>query len=457
MCPTTVSDLQEQKKLNFRRGDYNILDCGIRTGKTYWAINNLRQFTRDGHLNRIIFMVDTTALKDQLLTEYGDCCVEADDLWEQYPDTWVSDSPNKIGVMCYQRLGQKCLKNDLAWLDNIDVICWDECDSIFDFATKAFVQAKKTDYGRGSNAEILVAIQRHSTKKEYMPLVLLGQWERIVNEGRIMCIGLSASPERAYAYYKSLTAASYQGKLEANYRAAEDIYFYNLKEHCMKLAPIPGKGYWCYSPFITSNQALTRILNDGGFNAIEIHSPNNKDYPLTDEQKRVWDMIITTGMVPEEYDFVIVNKAMARGITITDTRFDNVIIDSFYQEDRIQAARQVFPYQRHLKVFAPAIPENYLNKWMTVAECRELAAQMAIPELDKMNSGKPMTWNRLKEYLPQLGYEIQQRRKMIKGKQQQAYFISGTWHDVEIADADFLQLVEAKQEMATALESENLL
>ena len=145
MFPTTVSDLQEQKKLNFRRGDYNILDCGIRTGKTYWAINNLRQFTRDGHLNRIIFMVDTTALKDQLLTEYGDCCVEADDLWEQYPDTWVSDSPNKIGVMCYQRLGQKCLKNDLAWLDNIDVICWDECDSIFDFATKAFVQAKKTD------------------------------------------------------------------------------------------------------------------------------------------------------------------------------------------------------------------------------------------------------------------------------------------------------------------------
>ena len=444
MLSTTVSDLQQQQKLNFRRGDFNVLDCGIRTGKTYWAINNLTQFTRDGKLNRVVFMVDTTALKDQILNEYPNQCVEADDVWERYPGSWVSDVPDKIGIMCYQRFGQKCVKNDLDWLENIDVICWDECDSVFDYAAKAFAEARKKDYGRGSNAELLVAIQRYSINKNYMPLVLLGQWERIVNEGRIMCIGLSASPARAYNYYRSLVSASYQGKLEANYRAAEDIYFYNLKEHCMKLLPIPGKGYWCYSPFIQSNQALVRILNDIGFNAIEIHSPNNKDYPLNDEQKQVWDMIVNTGMVPLKYDFVIVNRALARGITITDERFDNVIIDSFYQEDRIQAARQTFQYQRHLKVFAPAIPDEYLNVWLTVSTCRQLAAEMAVPELDKANSGKPMTWNRLQEYLPSLGYTIQKKRKSINGKQQQAYFITGEWHDAEVDDQNFLQLLEAK-------------
>jgi len=48
MNTITVSDLQLQNKLVFRRSDYNILDCGIRTGKTYWAINNLKQFTHDG-------------------------------------------------------------------------------------------------------------------------------------------------------------------------------------------------------------------------------------------------------------------------------------------------------------------------------------------------------------------------------------------------------------------------
>lgn len=445
---TTVTDLQEQKKLNFRRGDYNILDCGTRTGKTYWAINNLKQFTRDGDSSRILFLVDTTALKDQLITEYGDSCVEADDFWMPH-EKMINSEDKKIGVMCYQRLGQMVLKEKLAWLSEIDVICWDECDSIFDFATEAFVRARKNDYGRASNAEILAAIQKYAIKVDYMPLVLLGEWERIVNDGRIMCIGLSASPERAYQYYKSLVAASYQGKIEAGYNLKEDIYFYNLKEHCMKLVPIPGKGYWCYSPFIRSNIALVRILNDLGFFAIEIHSPNNKDYPLTKEQLRVWDMIITTGMVPPEYDFVIVNKALGRGITITDTRFDNVIIDSFYHEDRVQAARQTFQYQRHLKVFAPQIPEEYLNQWLSVNKCRELAEFMSVPELDKANknSGRAMTWNKLREYLPTIGYTVEQKRKMLDGKQQQAYYISGEWHDVEVVDNNFLQLVDAARSL----------
>jgi hypothetical protein len=38
---TTVTDLAQQEKLIFSRGTYNILDCGIRTGKTYWAVNHL--------------------------------------------------------------------------------------------------------------------------------------------------------------------------------------------------------------------------------------------------------------------------------------------------------------------------------------------------------------------------------------------------------------------------------
>ena len=452
MTSTTVTELQQQQKLVFRRGDYNILDCGIRTGKTYWAINNLAGFTRDGSLNRILFLVDTTALKDQLLKEYSDSCAEADLLWERTPGLWSAEDLNKIGVMCYQRLGNKCLKDDLDFLEEIDVICWDECDSIFDFATQAFVKARKQDFGRGSNAEILAVIQSYATRKDYMPLVLLGKWEEIVNEGRIMCIGLSASPQRAYQYYQSLVSASYQGKLEMGYRMAEDVYFYNIKEHIKQLRPQLNKGYWCFSPFIEPNRSLVQLANAQGFNAIELHSVNNVDKPMTPEQLRVYNTIITTGLVPLEYDFVIVNRALARGITIRDNRFDNVIIDSVYQEDRIQAARQTFQYQRHLKAFAPKIPEEFLNTWLPVAKCRELAEYMAVPELDKTNknTSRCMTWNRLREYLPTIGYTVEQKRKRIDGKQQQACYITGEWHDVELVDNDFLQLVEAKQELAAS-------
>ena len=449
MKVVTVTDLQQQQKLVFRRGDYNILDCGIRTGKTYWAINNLAGFTRDGNLNRVLFLVDTTALKDQLITEYGDSCVDADDMWMHDPNTWSVDS-KKIGVMCYQKLGQLAIKEQLDWLNEIDVICWDECDSIFDFATQAFIKARKNDFSRPgtSNAEVLSVIQDFSTKKEYMPLILLGAWERLIEDGRIMCIGLSASPERTYAYYKSLVSASYQGKLEVGYRVSHDIYFCNVIEHVNQLEPEAGKGYWCFSPFIEPNQRLVEAARARGFNAIELHSPNNVEKPMTEEQLRVYNMVVTTGMIPLEYDFVVVNKALARGITIIDKRFNHLIIDSVNQVDRIQAARQTFNYQRHLKVFAPKIPEEYLNTWLTVARCRELAEYMAVPEIDKANknTNRTMTWNKLREYLPAIGYTVEAKRKSLNGKQQQAYYITGQWHDVEIVDNEFLQLVAAKQQ-----------
>jgi hypothetical protein len=117
-----------------------------------------------------------------------------------------------------------------------------------------------------------------------MPLVLLGAWERIINKGRILCVGLSASPERARKYYADLVSASNQGKLEAGYRMAADIYFTNVLDHVRELSPEPGKGYWCYSPFIEPNKGIVAAARERGFTAIEIHSPNNSDKPMNEEQ-----------------------------------------------------------------------------------------------------------------------------------------------------------------------------
>ena len=280
------------------------------------------------------------------------------------------------------------LKEQTDWLEEIDVICWDECDSIFDFATQAFVRARTTDFARKevSNAEVLAVIQDFSTKKEYMPLILLGAWEHLIEDGRIMCIGLSASPERAYMYYKSLVSASYQGKLEVGYRAAHDIYFCNVIEHVSHLTPELNKGYWCYSPLIERNQRLVEAARNRGFNAIEIHSPNNINKPMTEEQLRVYNMIVATGLVPAEY----------------------------------------------------------LNQWIPVDKCRLLAEYMNVPEMDKQNRGRIMTWNKLKDYLPTLGYKVEQKRKRLDGKLQTCYYITGEWHDVVVDDNDFLQLVDAK-------------
>ena len=451
---TTVTDLQTKGELKFLRGRYNILDCGVRTGKTYWAINNLRQFTRDGQLNRILFLTDTTALKTSIIEQYGEQCCEADEFWARSEGEWSIEAADKIGIMCYQALGMRALREDLEFLDTIDVICWDECDSVFDFAASAFAKARKYDFSRKSstNEEILAMIQQYSSKNEYMPLVLLGTWERIINSQRILCVGLSATPERARAYYQSLVHAAYQGKIDAGFRAANDIYFKNILEHITQLAPVPGNAYWCFSPSIEHNKAIVECANQRGFHAIEIHSRNNTDKPLTPEQERVINCIEQLHIVPLEYDFVVITRAYERGIDIIDARFKNLIIDSYYQVDRIQAGRQLFPYQRHVKVLSGEVPADYLNRWLSVEECKELADYMAVPEFDttsiqSRNVGRVMTWNKLQTILPEFGYNVKKARKRLNGAANAttAYYITGEWHDVEVVlDNDFMQLAAAK-------------
>ena len=43
---------------------------------------------------------------------------------------------------------------------------------------------------------------------------------------------------------------------------------------------------------------------------------------------------------------------------------------------------------------------------------------MSVPELDKNNhnTNRIMSWNKLKEYLPAIGYNIESKKKRIDGK-----------------------------------------
>jgi len=101
LVTTTISDLYQQNKLIFSRGRYNILDCGVRTGKTYWALNHLQEFTRDNTAHRILFLVDTLSLKASLLEQYPDHCCDADVMWQNAANSWSAEDNNKIGIMCY--------------------------------------------------------------------------------------------------------------------------------------------------------------------------------------------------------------------------------------------------------------------------------------------------------------------------------------------------------------------
>lgn len=173
-----------------------------------------------------------------------------------------------------------------------------------------------------------------------------------------------------------------------------------------------------------------------------MHSSNNKDYPLTEEQKKVIKELENSGKVKENYNFIISTNCL--DYELKDERFDFLIFNSFKKEEREKTIYVSFPFMCALKVVVLPIPETYLNKWLNMEECRELANLMNISDFTTTAAKRIMTWNKLKDYLPNIGYTAEGKRKRIDGKLQQCYFITGTWKDAEIEDGNFLSLVEAK-------------
>lgn len=209
----------------------------------------------------------------------------------------------------------------------------------------------------------------------------------------------------------------------------EDKHFHNLEDYISKLHPEPNKGYWCYSPLIAENKNIVQLANQLGFNAIELHSLNNKEFPMDDEQIRVANIIITTGIVPIEYDFVVVTNVFEKGIKVQDARFNQLIINSIGIIAHELSYGLTCPYQRALKVPFPPIPEKYMNKLLDLKTCRELANELKVRVKDITNSGKIMTWNAIKDYLKDYGYNYEMKRKEIGGKRKTYYIITGSWKE----------------------------
>ena len=69
---------------------------------------------------------------------------------------------------------------------------------------------------------------------------------------------------------------------------------------------------------------------------------------------------------------------------------------------------------------------------LSTKECRELADLINLPDLEQLKNkqnSRQMSWNKLKDYLPSIGYTVEKKRKMLDGKQQIAYFITGEWKE----------------------------
>ena len=341
-------------------GQFNVLRAPCGSGKTTFMFDDrILNFARAK--KHVLYLIHNKVTRDFIARRHSDKACVFDDSncsgWfdsRKYPNhrLWNTDCEENrdddlVRVMCYQTFGALIRNEGKEWLDDIDLIVWDEFDDFRGYY-EAEVKKSHKDFPDFSREILIGLIQRGKSKSVVNFIYQLK--EAVLRPGRIRLIAISASPELAANYFQEYLHYIITGRIEYTYDAKTTLFIDGVKD-ALYAGGFPkeeGRRYWCYTKFITEGREIEFAASAAGFNVILLWSENNGTYRslYTDEKRRVTQAIRDEHVVPSEYDFIITTGVLGRGIDIYDTSIQDWICNSVDYEDIIQFNRARFAPER---------------------------------------------------------------------------------------------------------------
>lgn len=227
-------------------------------------------------------------------------------------------------------------------------------------------------------------------------------------------------------YLKEKSIVSHDNAIRYNFHDTSGIM--DLISKLDGFTRLGNKGL-IFSEKISGMKEIYKLLNRIGHKVIMIWSTNNKKYPMTKEQLRVRKIMLETGMIPDEYDFVIINGAMREGWNLIDERVQLVILNTTDETNKTQARgrirNDIFILAEKNKINTPLgerIMErekakraigSRLNKPLTTKMKDDIAEELFI----KDESNRLVKWNTIKATILKNGYTVEEKRIVEDGKQ----------------------------------------
>ncbi len=326
-----------------------------------------------------------------------------------------------IYIMTYAEYGKKTKWDlDSSFISKFEMVFCDEIHSLFDY----YISHKTGEY--------LVAI-----------LSLFKKYE----DKRIFYF--TATPEMIEIFvdkecaeiYKHVTIYDYRNDAEIK-KNGETIHetfcdsneLEEMLEKAISMKKIGEKGL-IFNGTIKGMMKIESILESLGFSAITIWSKSNKN-KMTKEQLKVLETLLETGMLPDEYDFLIINEAMREGWELKDERVQVVVINDTSETNIVQARgrvrhnisllitkekegvdnleKRVMRREKNKNLF-----ESVLDEELTAQEIKEICVKLNVK-----NGKKIAMFPTIQPILEKNGYSVKVSRKVIEGKKVTVYKIS---------------------------------
>ena len=155
---------------------------------------------------------------------------------------------------------------------------------------------------------------------------------------------------------------------------------------------------------------MVNIANECNLKSIALWSMNNKEYPMNEEQKAVRESILTTGIIPDGIDVLIINGSYETGINIKDENIELVIVNSTDADTQIQARSRVRKDIKALLLksnnmiddIKVVVPEKYLDTPLTTKDKKDLCK-----DLNMYNENtRILKWTSIKPIIINSGYDV---------------------------------------------------
>lgn len=424
--------IQEEEIASIVPGRFNVLKAPRGIGKTTFMFDErILQFAREK--KHIIYLIHNKLSRDSIVEKHRDKAAIYDTVngWllnRKNKDWGSEDDENKIHIMCYQTFSAILRNEGTEWLDDIDLIVWDEFDDIRKYFMKEVNDLKKQlpDF----SIDKITALLEMGNDKSVVSFVYKIK-TLILDPGKINLLAISATPELAGNLFADYINYILKGKIEEVYDAKKTLYIESVAT-ALKDRVIVADGehkFWCYTKYINDILRIEALARQCGFKVLSLWAQDNPKYKelWTSEKTEARRLIQQEGLIPPQYDFVVVNDVIGRAIDIVDTNFQDWLCNSNDYEDIGQFLRARFePERKYLLNNSKAlvsfvqegIPGIYYD-WHYIAELRELIVEQPLYR----ENGKPFkNWNEARKYFEEQG-QIEERI-YGKGRMKQYRFVS---------------------------------
>lgn len=183
-----------------------------------------------------------------------------------------------------------------------------------------------------------------------------------------------------------------------------------------------------FTPRKEEQRKIADIAISEGYNPIILWSTNNEE-KMSEEQLRVRTFLLSTGMIPEPYNLLIINGSMQEGWNLNDSLMRLAILDTTDITEQVQSLGRI---RRNIDLLICKtrdsiennnlinLPKEYINNPLTTDMKTDLYIRLNL----KDKNGRTCKWPTINKLLIEQGYDVVDKTATIDGQRYRVSVIS---------------------------------